>query len=160
MKKHRRNTGKLTNALEEIRNILLLPYEGMEYCGMYWMDNCDKLHFAFGEGQREVWKRKVNAMCVRLTGYWWTDGGEKVLTTKTIKGGQGRHVYVREDFRENTVDLDVQVNVKTNWRKNRVKNHWLAVTLTEEQYKVLEPHLGPREEPCKIIKHKRTGKKQ
>lgn len=148
----------MSNCISEIRDILLTPYIGVNGPVYEPFDNCDRLHMAFAEGYREVWKRKVNKR-LPLTGIWWKDGLSPCFTTLTIKGGRGEHLFVREDFREATVDVEALVDVKTNWKKNKVKPKWLTCTLTQEEYNKIEPFLGEREEPCRILKHKRTGKK-
>lgn len=136
--------------LEAARDILLRPF--LECVGPIEnpYSNQDKLHLAFGEGHREIHKRKVLGS-VKVTGLWWKEL-ERKLGSYTLK--KGWNCYVREDFRESTVDIEAQVNVWVGGKKSPVKNVWMTATLTQEQYAEIDIFLGPREELCSTKLHK------
>jgi hypothetical protein len=151
--KIRRRKRKLCPKLEMARQILIEPF--LECYGTWDQPftDVDRIYMAFGESHREIWKRKVT-QSIRIEGLWWVKN-EKILTSYRIKGGRGEHIYVREDFREHTVDIEAQVNFNTDWKTNTIKNEWVCCTLTEEQYAKLEPFLEERKEPCRIKSHRR-----
>jgi len=112
----------------------------------HWSED-QKMHWVFGYGRREVYRRKVVSRC-KVSGDFWLqgegseDGLLKKSETRTLR--PGLFLYVRkDDLDPDFVDIEAQFDLNAGTR-------WMVATISVDEYmKISAMALAPYEHCCK-----------
>lgn len=152
--------------LREIMNLLIEPFNSED---MEWLTDEQKLEKAFSIKTAPIYRRKI-LQSLPINGLWWMDEDQytrwlwkgedatviktdqdpdRVLTTRTFH--KGSWAYIRQSG--DRYDIESRTR-STIWDSKKRKSkgaywEWMTVTVSKEQFKLLEPFFGPAEDGCR-----------
>lgn len=151
-----------------LRSLMLTitePFQEMEHMGVE-----DKLVAAFRPKENPIYRRKI-LRTMQVNGAWWMDDEQwvrflwaghkasviknsedenRVITTRSFE--PNGFCYIRSN-EKGGYDLEA-LSRTTAWDKEKKKRigtvrEWMTVSITEEEYKKLQPYLGEVDAGCK-----------